>query len=251
MYHTAWKAAFQQLIQSVVLTAHNSQFFTNCFFVLCDWYVPGSTTGIVLVCTLHTLWSVLVIQKCDLLRYLLMSLFIYHMEVDLESVVIDYCTTTTSVHHFLGGHTGISCTEVCVTPYSCRELFVKSTFRSFQDVILTQSKRNFPEWNFRSATIYMEVSCMMSCYRHQSRERHYIRGLARTYDCCVLSGGSYSCYQVYCFMYCLTGTDMHERGIAGKCSQCERVQMRESPSNIYWDILLYFYIVAFTCNLNC
>ena len=26
----------------------------------------------------------------------------------------------------------------------------------------------------------------------------------------------------------------------GKCSQCERVQMRESSSNVYWDILLCF-----------
>ena len=32
-----------------------------------------------------------------------------------------------------------------------------------------------------------------------------------TYDCRVLSGGSYSCYEVYCSMHCLTGTKMHER----------------------------------------
>ena len=35
-----------------------------------------------------------------------------------------------------------------------------------------------------------------------------------------------------------------ERG-TGRCTQCERVQMRESSSNVYWDIL-YFYIGAFT-----
>ena len=35
-------------------------------------------------------------------------------------------------------------------------------------------------------------------------------------------------------------------GGTGKCSQCERVQMRESSSNIYWDILLHYYIAAFT-----
>ena len=34
------------------------------------------------------------------------------------------------------------------------------------------------------------------------------------------------------YMHCLTGTKMHERGIVAKCSQCERVQMRESSSNI-------------------
>ena len=36
-----------------------------------------------------------------------------------------------------------------------------------------------------------------------------------------------------------------ERG-AGKCSQCERVHMRESSSNVHLNILLYFYIVTFT-----
>ena len=32
----------------------------------------------------------------------------------------------------------------------------------------------------------------------------------------------------------------------GKSSQCERVQMRESSSNICWGIILCFYILCFT-----
>ena len=36
-----------------------------------------------------------------------------------------------------------------------------------------------------------------------------------------------------------------ERG-TGKCRQCERVHMRESSSNVYWDILVSFNIVDFT-----
>ena len=39
---------------------------------------------------------------------------------------------------------------------------------------------------------------------------------------------------------------MHEKGIVGKYSQCDRVQMRESSSNTYWDVLLHFYSVAYT-----
>ena len=59
MYYTARKAEFQQLIKSVVLTVDDSQKekrnVTQEYFVLRNWYVPGSTTRIVAVCTWHTL----------------------------------------------------------------------------------------------------------------------------------------------------------------------------------------------------
>ena len=53
MYHTACKAEFQQLIQSVVLTAHVFNFFSKLLLRLMH-LVPDSTI-IVVVCTSHTL----------------------------------------------------------------------------------------------------------------------------------------------------------------------------------------------------
>ena len=64
-----------------------------------------------------------------------MSFFICHMEADLKSVVIDYRTTTDVNHWFWGG------TCICSPIFILyKELFCWSTFRSFQDVILTYSK---------------------------------------------------------------------------------------------------------------
>ena len=62
MYHTARKAEFQQSTQSVALTAADDYVFvTNqVLFRLMQLALPGFTTSIV-VCTLHTLWSIPVI----------------------------------------------------------------------------------------------------------------------------------------------------------------------------------------------
>ena len=56
MYHTGCKAEFKQLIRSVGLTADVFHFFTEQFFRLMQ-LVPGFI--IVVVCTLHTLCSVI------------------------------------------------------------------------------------------------------------------------------------------------------------------------------------------------
>ena len=78
------------------------------------------------------------------------------------------------------------------SPFSCKELFVKKTFRSFQDVILTY--RNFPE-----------SECDHLCWGKLHDELLFLGGEGNplvinqvegtistaapgTCDCCVLSG---------------------------------------------------------------
>ena len=137
MYHAACEAEFQQIIQSVELTAGVFRLLRDCRFVWCNWYL-----------VLLILWCVPCIHCCSVLVldvsvtnsnthiYIhMMSLFICHMEVDSESVVIDRCT---SVLLILATDTLEF--HVCFYRSSCEELSMTNSFRSFQDTILTYSK---------------------------------------------------------------------------------------------------------------
>ena len=75
---------------------------------------------------------------------------------------------------------------ICVTLYSCKELFVKKHSAASKMWCCWRTVKQFSRVEFpsdlRSATIYIEVRCMMSyffggggkSYRHQPRERHHI-----------------------------------------------------------------------------
>ena len=76
--------------------------------------------------------------------------------------------------------------HVCVAPFSRKELFVKKLSTASKMWYYWRTVKQLPRVelpsDWRSATIYIEVNCMMSCslegggkfYRHQPREMHYI-----------------------------------------------------------------------------
>ena len=78
--------------------------------------------------------------------------------------------------------------HVCVTPFSCKELFVKKHSAASKKWYYWRTVKQLPRVerpsDLRSATIYIEVRCMVSYilegggkfHRHQPRERHYIHG---------------------------------------------------------------------------
>ena len=100
--------------------------------------------------------------------------------------------------------------HICVTPYSCKELFVKKTIRSFQDVsLLAHSKAIFPSrfsigstkcdhlyWGkLHDELLFFWGGGILSSSTKRKAPYTHVPG---TYDCCVLSGGSCSCYIAAC-----------------------------------------------------
>ena len=70
--------------------------------------------------------------------------FICPTKVYLKSVVIDYCTTTTSAHNSFWGGTHWNYIYMCY-PIFVQGIICEKTFRRFQDVmLLTYSKAIFP-----------------------------------------------------------------------------------------------------------
>ena len=140
MYHTARKAEFQQLFQSVVITADDSHFFKRKLLFRLMRSIPGST----LVCTLHmcSVWSKSVTNTY--MHTWCHSLSLWHgggLQVLLRMIIVLLYTI-----YFCERHFGIS----CVPPNSCNKLFANKTFHSFRDARLTYS-RNFPGSNFNRA----------------------------------------------------------------------------------------------------
>ena len=134
----------------------------------------------------------------------------------LKYVVIDYFTTT-AVHHSFWGGTCI-CSPIFIL---YKELFCWSTFRSFQDVILTYSKGISP-----SRTSIGSTKCDLFCWGNKLHDELLFGGgreiLSSTKRKAIQYALLYLVHMIavcsvvgriaaiVLYMYCLTGTKMHE-----------------------------------------
>ena len=190
MYHTAPEAEFQQLIQSVVFAAEDSHFLhQNCYFVWCNWYVPGPWFYYEYCCRVYLAYSVVGTRDPEVWLTLIhawrrfLSVPRRFTWCLLWSIIVLLLLLYTI--HFGVGQTGISC--MCYTIFM-QGTICEKTFRSFQEVILlTYSETTSPSRTSIGSvkwTIYIEVRCIVSYifegggkfHRHQPRERHYIHG---------------------------------------------------------------------------